>query len=90
MRCLFLGFEGISVTDSSKYVQELLKYNGEGRVLQEFEEWDPPKLPVTGHDLRSRGIEKGPQVSPTTASVSALRFRSFNVSRGKIENFTAR
>ena len=44
-------------------VPELLKYNGEPDVLQKFEEWDPPKLPVSGTDLMLMGVGKGPRVS---------------------------
>ena len=46
-------------------ISELLKYRGEEELLGEFQRWTPPRFPITGHDLFSRNVPKGPVFSKT-------------------------
>ena len=46
-------------------ISELLKYRGEEKLLGEFQCWTPPRFPITGHDLFSRNVPKGPVFSKT-------------------------
>ena len=46
-------------------ISELLKYRGEEELLGEFRRWTPPRFPITGHDLFSRNVPKGPVFSKT-------------------------
>ncbi|GAB1601507.1 CCA tRNA nucleotidyltransferase 1, mitochondrial-like isoform X1 [Argonauta hians] len=41
------------------YIIELLKYNGNRDLIKTFQEWDPPKFPVSGHDLLACKVPKG-------------------------------
>ncbi|XP_052826521.1 CCA tRNA nucleotidyltransferase 1, mitochondrial [Octopus bimaculoides] len=46
-------------------ILELLKYLGEEDLLTEFNEWIPPKFPVSGYDLMKQNIPKGPIFNQT-------------------------
>ncbi|CAI9592045.1 unnamed protein product, partial [Staurois parvus] len=48
--------------DIQKKVCELLKYQGEERLLKEMESWTLPRFPVSGHDLRRLGISSGKEI----------------------------
>ncbi|XP_075039859.1 CCA tRNA nucleotidyltransferase 1, mitochondrial [Mixophyes fleayi] len=48
--------------DAHKKVCELLKYQGEERLLREMESWTLPRFPVSGHDLRRLGICSGKEI----------------------------
>ncbi|XP_030061681.1 CCA tRNA nucleotidyltransferase 1, mitochondrial [Microcaecilia unicolor] len=55
------------ITDSKEHdvqskVCELLKYQGERRLLHELELWSVPHFPVSGHDLRRMGISSGKEI----------------------------
>uniref|UniRef100_A0A4W3JJH4 tRNA nucleotidyl transferase, CCA-adding, 1 n=1 Tax=Callorhinchus milii TaxID=7868 RepID=A0A4W3JJH4_CALMI len=41
---------------------ELLKYQGEEKLLKDMEEWSIPRFPVSGHDLRKIGITSGKEI----------------------------
>ncbi|XP_055503691.1 CCA tRNA nucleotidyltransferase 1, mitochondrial [Leucoraja erinacea] len=43
-------------------VCELLKYQGEEKLLKEMEQWSIPRFPVSGHDLRRIGIISGKEI----------------------------
>lgn len=45
-------------SDTKKMVIELLKYNN-SPYIEEFENWDVPKFPVTGSMLKENGVEAG-------------------------------
>ncbi|XP_069822735.1 CCA tRNA nucleotidyltransferase 1, mitochondrial isoform X2 [Dendropsophus ebraccatus] len=49
-------------TDAHKKVCELLKYQGEERLLRKMEQWSLPRFPVSGHDLRRMGISSGKEI----------------------------
>ncbi|XP_056381006.1 CCA tRNA nucleotidyltransferase 1, mitochondrial isoform X1 [Hyla sarda] len=49
-------------TDAHKKVCELLKYQGEERLLRQMEQWTLPRFPVSGHDLRRMGISSGKEI----------------------------
>ena len=49
-----------AVRKTQEKVCELLKYRNEYDVLEEFRSWSPPLLPVSGTDLLSFDIPKGP------------------------------
>nr|XP_020448644.1 CCA tRNA nucleotidyltransferase 1, mitochondrial isoform X2 [Monopterus albus] len=42
--------------DTQSKVCELLKYQGEDKLLAELSTWSIPRFPVSGHDLRRMGI----------------------------------
>ncbi|XP_068109228.1 CCA tRNA nucleotidyltransferase 1, mitochondrial isoform X2 [Hyperolius riggenbachi] len=48
--------------DANKKVCELLKYQGEERLLKEMENWTLPRFPISGHDLRRLGINNGKEI----------------------------
>ncbi|XP_077323628.1 CCA tRNA nucleotidyltransferase 1, mitochondrial isoform X2 [Lithobates pipiens] len=48
--------------DIQKKVCELLKYQGEERLLKEMEGWTLPRFPVSGHDLRRLGVSSGKEI----------------------------
>lgn len=39
------------------YITQLLMYNNERIILQEFEQWTPLKFPITGNIIKSHGID---------------------------------
>ncbi|XP_028907696.1 CCA tRNA nucleotidyltransferase 1, mitochondrial [Ornithorhynchus anatinus] len=43
-------------------IYELLKYQGEGALLKEMQNWSIPLFPVTGHDIRKMGISSGKEI----------------------------
>lgn len=49
-------------TDAHRKVCELLKYQGEERLLRQMEQWTLPRFPVSGHDLRRMGISSGKEI----------------------------
>ncbi|KAG8536131.1 hypothetical protein GDO81_027050, partial [Engystomops pustulosus] len=49
-------------TDAHRKVCELLKYQGEERLLAQMERWTLPRFPVSGHDLRRMGISSGKEI----------------------------
>ncbi|XP_022335319.2 CCA tRNA nucleotidyltransferase 1, mitochondrial-like [Crassostrea virginica] len=49
-----------AVRKTQEKVCELLKYRNEYDVLEEFRSWSPPLLPVSGTDLLSFDIPRGP------------------------------
>ncbi|XP_071779077.1 CCA tRNA nucleotidyltransferase 1, mitochondrial [Centroberyx gerrardi] len=48
--------------DSQSKVCELLKYQGEDKLLAELCRWSIPRFPVSGHDLRRLGITSGKEI----------------------------
>lgn len=48
--------------DSQSKVLELLKYQGEKKLLDELRKWSIPRFPVSGHDLRKLGITSGKEI----------------------------
>ncbi|XP_029457337.1 CCA tRNA nucleotidyltransferase 1, mitochondrial [Rhinatrema bivittatum] len=48
--------------DAHSKICELLKYQGEQRLLKEMELWSVPCFPVNGHDLRRMGISSGKEI----------------------------
>lgn len=44
---------------------ELLKYQGESKLLSELSRWSIPRFPVSGHDLRRLGITSGKEIGLT-------------------------
>ncbi|XP_072539302.1 CCA tRNA nucleotidyltransferase 1, mitochondrial [Salminus brasiliensis] len=51
--------------DAHSKVLELLKYQGEGKLLTELRHWSIPRFPVSGHDLRRLGITSGKEIGAT-------------------------
>ncbi|KAM4612988.1 CCA tRNA nucleotidyltransferase 1, mitochondrial isoform 1-T2 [Polymixia lowei] len=51
--------------DSTVKVCELLKYQGEDKLLSELCSWSAPCFPVSGHDLRRMGITSGKEIGTT-------------------------
>ncbi|XP_003737823.1 CCA tRNA nucleotidyltransferase 1, mitochondrial [Galendromus occidentalis] len=62
--------------DRLRWIKELLKYEGEGDVLQKMEAWDPPKCPVSGFDLQLFGFRKGPQLGEVVGSLREIWLES--------------
>ncbi|KAM7402609.1 hypothetical protein PAMP_017832 [Pampus punctatissimus] len=51
--------------DSQSKVCELLKYQGEEKLLAELCSWSIPRFPVSGHDLRRMGVTSGKDIGAT-------------------------
>uniref|UniRef100_A0AAV2M6C8 tRNA nucleotidyl transferase, CCA-adding, 1 n=1 Tax=Knipowitschia caucasica TaxID=637954 RepID=A0AAV2M6C8_KNICA len=51
--------------DSQMKVCELLKYQGEERLLKELCDWTSPRFPISGHDLRRMGVTSGKDIGTT-------------------------
>ncbi|XP_037535227.1 CCA tRNA nucleotidyltransferase 1, mitochondrial [Nematolebias whitei] len=56
--------------DSQSKVCELLKYQGEEKLLKELLGWSIPRFPISGHDLRKMGISSGKEIG---AALQMLR-----------------
>lgn len=48
--------------DAQSKVCELLKYQGEEKLLAQLSRWSIPRFPVSGHDLRKMGITSGKEI----------------------------
>uniref|UniRef100_A0A671SIF1 CCA tRNA nucleotidyltransferase 1, mitochondrial-like n=2 Tax=Sinocyclocheilus anshuiensis TaxID=1608454 RepID=A0A671SIF1_9TELE len=48
--------------DSQSKVLELLKYQGENKLLVELSRWSIPRFPLSGHDLRKLGFTSGKEI----------------------------
>uniref|UniRef100_A0A3P9JMM0 tRNA nucleotidyl transferase, CCA-adding, 1 n=1 Tax=Oryzias latipes TaxID=8090 RepID=A0A3P9JMM0_ORYLA len=48
--------------DCQSKVCELLKYQGEDKLLSELSCWSVPRFPLSGHDLRKIGITSGKEI----------------------------
>lgn len=46
-------------------VSELLKYQGEHKLLSELGLWTVPRFPISGHDLRKMGVTTGKEIGAT-------------------------
>lgn len=69
---LFLDFNPDTVNifqsreaDNQNRVFELLKYQGEQKLLAELSKWSIPRFPISGHDLRRMGITSGKEIGST-------------------------
>lgn len=51
--------------DAQSKACELLKYQGEKKLLAELSRWSIPRFPVSGHDLRKMGITSGKEIGTT-------------------------
>ncbi|KAM8917490.1 CCA tRNA nucleotidyltransferase 1, mitochondrial isoform 1-T2 [Spinachia spinachia] len=51
--------------DTQSKVCELLKYQGEEKLLAELSRWSVPRFPISGHDLRRLGITSGKDIGGT-------------------------
>ncbi|XP_036427415.1 CCA tRNA nucleotidyltransferase 1, mitochondrial [Colossoma macropomum] len=51
--------------DAQSKALELLKYQGEVKLLAELKRWSIPRFPVSGHDLRRLGITSGKEIGTT-------------------------
>ncbi|XP_033822966.1 CCA tRNA nucleotidyltransferase 1, mitochondrial isoform X1 [Periophthalmus magnuspinnatus] len=51
--------------DTQGKVCELLKYQGEERLLNELCQWSIPRFPISGHDLRRMGVTSGKDIGAT-------------------------
>ncbi|KAM9409943.1 CCA tRNA nucleotidyltransferase 1, mitochondrial isoform 2-T2 [Pholidichthys leucotaenia] len=51
--------------DSQMKVCELLKYQGEAKLLSQLQQWSIPRFPISGHDLRKMGITSGKEIGNT-------------------------
>ncbi|KAM5148412.1 CCA tRNA nucleotidyltransferase 1, mitochondrial [Mantella aurantiaca] len=49
-------------SDAQRKACELLRYQGEERLLREMEIWTLPRFPVSGHDLRRLGVSSGKDI----------------------------
>lgn len=48
--------------DTQSKILELLKYQGEKKILEDLSRWSIPRFPVSGHDLRKLGITSGKEI----------------------------
>ncbi|XP_051932068.1 CCA tRNA nucleotidyltransferase 1, mitochondrial [Hippocampus zosterae] len=51
--------------DTRMKVSELLKYQGEHKLLAELGQWTVPRFPISGHDLRKMGVTTGKEIGAT-------------------------
>ncbi|XP_029007503.1 CCA tRNA nucleotidyltransferase 1, mitochondrial isoform X1 [Betta splendens] len=51
--------------DTQSKLCELLKYQGEQKLLAQLLKWSIPRFPVSGHDLRRLGITSGKEIGAT-------------------------
>lgn len=51
--------------DTQAKLCELLKYQGEEKLLAELRRWSVPRFPVSGHDLRRVGVTSGKEIGAT-------------------------
>lgn len=51
--------------DAQSKVLELLKYQGEEKLLTALSSWSIPRFPVSGHDLRRMGVTSGKEIGAT-------------------------
>ncbi|KAM9758635.1 CCA tRNA nucleotidyltransferase 1, mitochondrial [Menidia menidia] len=51
--------------DSQSKLCELLKYQGESKLLSELRQWSMPRFPISGHDLRKVGVTSGKEIGAT-------------------------
>nr|KAG5700894.1 hypothetical protein BaRGS_012301 [Batillaria attramentaria] len=65
-------------------ITELLKYRGEVKLLEEFRNWTPQRFPITGHDLFSKNVPKGPVFAKTLNELRQL-WKESNYSMSKEE-----
>ncbi|XP_013988678.1 CCA tRNA nucleotidyltransferase 1, mitochondrial isoform X1 [Salmo salar] len=62
--------------DAQSKVCELLKYQGEDKLLAEMSRWSIPRFPVSGHDLRKMGITSGKEIGTTLQNLRDVWKRS--------------
>lgn len=65
-------------------IAELLKYRGESALLEEFQNWTPHRFPITGHDLFSKNVPKGPVYAKTLNELRQV-WKESNYSMSKEE-----
>ncbi|XP_076463841.1 CCA tRNA nucleotidyltransferase 1, mitochondrial-like [Babylonia areolata] len=53
-------------------IMELLRYQGESSLLEEFQAWTPPRFPITGYDLFAHKVPKGPVFAKTLNDLRQL------------------
>jgi hypothetical protein len=46
----------VKTLDTKKWVCEVLKYRGDGTLLNEFEQWNVPRFPLNGYMLKEKGV----------------------------------
>ncbi|XP_054641120.1 CCA tRNA nucleotidyltransferase 1, mitochondrial [Dunckerocampus dactyliophorus] len=51
--------------DTQSKLCELLKYQGEYKLLSELSRWAIPRFPISGHDLRKMGLLSGKEIGAT-------------------------
>jgi len=44
------------------YIEQLLMYNNNKIILQEFEKWTPLKFPISGNMIRKHGVNDGKKI----------------------------
>jgi len=45
-----------------EYIEQLLKYNNDRTILEEFEKWTPLKFPITGNMIKNHGVKDGKKI----------------------------
>lgn len=58
--------------DTIEYVQELLRYQGEEDLLEQFTKWEMPRFPVSGNVLIKNGIPPGKRHGPILKKLKAI------------------
>jgi len=49
--------------DTRQFISEVLSYRGDKQLLQAFQNWEPPKFPITGNHLKEAGAPPGKAMS---------------------------
>lgn len=62
----------IKQKDAVDYVKEVLKYRGDEKLLNEFNNWEIPKFPVNGKILKENGVPPGKMYGPIISKLKDL------------------
>ncbi|XP_075982702.1 CCA tRNA nucleotidyltransferase 1, mitochondrial isoform X2 [Anticarsia gemmatalis] len=54
----------IKQKDAIEYVKEVLKYRGDEKLLNQFNNWEVPRFPITGKMLKEAGVPPGKMYGP--------------------------
>lgn len=62
----------IKQKDAIEYVKEVLKYRGDEKLLEEFNNWQVPRFPVSGKMLKDAGVPPGKMYGPIISSLKDM------------------
>lgn len=60
------------IQDTRLFIDQLLKYRGSGDLAEQFSQWEMPKFPVKGEELRAAGCPPGRLMSVVQAKLKTV------------------